>query len=225
MTNETPVATVATSIVTTADAPADRARRLRALVLAGAALTAAALFALADAAPAFAHDELIGSSPEQGEVLDASPEAIGLSFSNDIIEVGTTVVVVDHHGEEISVEEPVIAGSEVTVELPADLSGDYQVRWRAVSSDGHPIEGTIDFGVGAEATGVWVEQPPHTDEADEADGADGENGDVGERADDAGASDAGVWIVVAIVAGSLLVAALIAGIIVSEVRRRRRNAA
>jgi methionine-rich copper-binding protein CopC len=189
-------------------------------VLAGAALTAAALFALADAAPAFAHDELIGSSPEQGEVLDASPEAIGLSFSNDIIEVGTSVVVVDHHGEEIEVDDPVIAGSEVTVELPADLSGDYQVRWRAVSSDGHPIEGTIDFGVGAEATGVWEEQPPHTDEADEADG---ENGDGGEQADDAAASDAGVWLVVAIVAGSLLVAALVAGIIVSEVRRRRRR--
>ncbi|RXZ68751.1 copper resistance CopC family protein [Agromyces albus] len=222
MTNETPISTAATSMATSADAPADRARRLRALVLAGAALTAAALFALADTSPALAHDELIGSSPEQGEVLDASPEAIGLSFSNDIIEVGTTVVVVDHHGEEISVEEPVIAGSEVTVELPADLSGDYQVRWRAVSSDGHPIEGTIDFGVGAEATGVWEEQPPHTDDADGAD-ADGENGGTDEQADDAAASDAGVWLVVAIVAGSLLVAALIAGIITSEVRRRRRR--
>lgn len=211
MTDETPIAT---SIATTADAAADRARRLRALVLAGAALTAAALFALIDAAPALAHDELIGSSPEQGEVLDASPEAIGLSFSNDIIEVGTAVVVVDHHGEELTVDEPVIAGSEVTVELPADLSGDYQVRWHAVSSDGHPIEGTIDFGVGADATGVWVEQPPHTD---------GEN-DGDEQADDAAASDAGAWPVVAIVAGSLVVVALVAGIIVSVVRRRR-NAA
>ena len=221
MTNETRSTTTATSIATTPDASADRARRLRALVLAGTALTAAALFALADSAPAFAHDELTGSSPEQGEVLDASPEAIGLSFSNDIIEVGTAVVVVDHHGEEIEVSEPVIAGPEVTVELPADLSGDYQVRWRAVSSDGHPIEGTIDFGVGSDATGVWVEEPPHTDEADEADG---ENVDGSAEADDAAASDAGAWPVVAIVVGSLVVVALVAGIIVSVVRRRRRNA-
>ncbi|MBT2517880.1 copper resistance protein CopC [Streptomyces sp. ISL-90] len=214
MDNETRIATATATV----DATVDRARRLRALVLAGAALTAAALFATADAAPAFAHDELIGSSPEQGEVLDASPEVIGLSFSNDIIEVGTAVVVVDHHGEEIDVGEPVIAGPEATVELPADLSGDYQVRWHVVSSDGHPIEGTIDFGVGADATGVWEEQPPHADDTDGADEADGEN-------DDAAASDADAWPVVAIVAGSLVVVALVAGIIVSVVRRRRRDAA
>lgn len=216
MTDETRFQTAAA-----APAAAERGRRPRALVLAGAALTAAALFPFAGAAPAFAHDELIGSSPEQGQVLDASPETLGLSFSNDIIEVGTAVVVVDHHGEEILVGEPVVAGPEVTVDLPADLSGDYQVRWRAVSSDGHPIEGTIDFGVGPDATGVWVEQPPHTDEADEADA---ENAEGGEEADDAAAADAGAWPVVAMVAGSLLVVALVAGIIVSVVRRRR-NAA
>jgi methionine-rich copper-binding protein CopC len=208
--------TIATTRSGTATATGDepvRVRRLRAAVLAAAALTVAAGITLAGASPAFAHDELLGSSPEAGEVFDTAPTEIVLDFSNDIIEVGTAIEVVDHHGEEVAIGEPVIAGPQVTAALPADLEGDYQVRWRAVSSDGHPIEGTIDFGVGADATGVWEEQAPH----DEA--TDGAAVDEHEGEQSAEATGADPWVIAGAVLGGLALIAVVAAVIVRSRRK------
>lgn len=182
-------------------------RRRRARSLAVATL-AGALLGLGATSPAFAHDELIGSSPEAEQVFETAPTEVVLDFSNDIIEAGTAIIVVDHHGEEIAVGDPVVAGPTVTASLPADLEGEYQVRWRAVSSDGHPIEGTIDFGVGAEATGVWEEQPPHSDEgaAEDADGADAES-----TTDTAAANG---WVIAGAIALALALIATIIGVVV-----------
>ena len=208
--------TIATTRSGTATATGDepvRVRRLRAAVLAAAALTVAAGITLAGASPAFAHDELLGSSPEAGEVFDTAPTEIVLDFSNDIIEVGTAIEVVDHHGEEVAIGEPVIAGPQVTAALPADLEGDYQVRWRAVSSDGHPIEGTIDFGVGADATGVWEEQAAHSEAAEEPEEADAD--DTSDTVADAGNG----WVIAGAVVLLLALIAMIVGIIVRAKRK------
>lgn len=183
--------------------------RLRAALFAGALLATAAV-GLANAAPAWAHDELLGSTPENGEVLEAAPSTVELEFSNDIIEMGTAVLVVDAGGDELAVGEPAVDGRTVTATLPADLAdGEYQVRWRAVSADGHPIEGTIDFGVGAGATGHYPAAAP-TDEHEHADEA--EHVDEG--------STPAVWPVVVGVIGGLAVLALIVVLIVRTVRRR-----
>lgn len=215
-TNSTTTSAGVPTATAAVDASSDRAHRLRTAVLAAAALTFAAGIALAGAAPAFAHDELLGSSPEPGQVLDAAPAEISLEFSNDIIEVGTAIEVVDHHGGEVAVGEPVVAGPRVTASLPADLEGEYQVRWRAVSSDGHPIEGTIDFGVGADATGVWIEEAPHDVPATEGEHADeGEAGD----AEEAASSGPDGWAVAGFVVGGLGVLALIAAVIVNAMRK------
>ena len=191
--------------------PARRNRR-RATLLAGAVFAAAAIM-LADAAPAFAHDELLGSSPEHGEVLETAPAAIELEFSNDIIEMGTAVVVVDAAGEELEVEEPVISGRTVTASLPTDVAdGEYQARWRAVSADGHPIEGTIDFGVGADATGEYAAQSDEGEHADEAE----HDADETAVASDA---DPTVGIIVGVAAALAAIALVVALIL----RTRRRG--
>lgn len=204
---------------TTAATVAAPGNRLRTALVAAAAVTFAAALALTGGTAAQAHDELIGSSPEPGQVFETAPAEISLEFSNDVIEVGTAVVVVDHHGEEIEVGDPVIAGPKVTASLPTDLSGDYQARWRAVSSDGHPIEGTIDFGVGADATGTWTEEAPHDAAAtDDAEPADGEHGDA-EHAEDAASSGPDGWAVAGFVVGGLGVIALIVAVIVNARRK------
>ncbi|SIN86935.1 copper resistance CopC family protein [Agromyces cerinus] len=198
----------------------DRTTHLRAIVLAATALTFAAGITLAGASPAFAHDELVGSSPEPGQVFDVAPTEVALDFSDDIIEVGTAVVVVDHHGGDVEVGDPVIAGAHVTAALPADLEGDYQVRWRAVSSDGHPIEGTIDFGVGADATGTWTEEPAHDDAATEEDAADGDHAEGDhESADESAQSGPDGWAVAGFIVGGLGILALIAAVIVNAKRK------
>lgn len=194
---------------------------LRTVVVAATALTFAGALALSGGTAALAHDELVGSTPENGQVLETPPAEVSLQFSDDIIEVGTAVEVVDHHGEEVEVGEPVIDGPNVTATLPADLEGEYQVRWRAVSSDGHPIEGTIDFGVGADATGTWTEEAPHdAPAADEDDHGDhGDEGDHADDADDAAANGPDGWAVAGFIVGGLGIIALIVAIIVSARRK------
>lgn len=212
----------------TTAAIAAQPNRLRTTLVAAAALTFATALALTGGTAAQAHDELIASSPEPGQVFETSPAEISLEFSNDIIEVGTAVVVVDHHGEEIEVGDPVIAGAEVTAALPAELSGEYQARWRAVSSDGHPIEGTIDFGVGPDATGTWTEEAAHDDAAASDDGEHAE-----EHADDHGdehaeeqliaeqtaSSGPDGWAVSGFVVGGLGIIALVVAIILNARRK------
>lgn len=120
-----------------------------ALLLAGAAVMAAPA--------AFAHDELIESTPAAGATVDTAPDAATLRFSNPLNTIpGSTVVqLADAAGTEIDAE-PSVDGDTLTVDFGRGLpSGSYALQWRVVSSDGHPIEGTpanggaIDFTVGA----------------------------------------------------------------------------
>ena len=68
------------------------------------------------ASPAFAHDELIGSSPAAGSEVDALPAEITLTFSGVLIDgAGTTqIVVTDASGADITGGDPVLDGTKVT---------------------------------------------------------------------------------------------------------------
>lgn len=115
---------------------------------AGLAVLAATLVAFAP--PAQAHDSLISSTPSDGEHLEISPDQVVLTFSADPIEVGGDILVVDATGTDRAASEPVYDGRDVTVDLEPDLPGGvYEIRWRIVSSDGHPIQGVIEFEVGS----------------------------------------------------------------------------
>lgn len=188
-----------------------RVHRSRALA-AAAALLGAAFLAGAGASPALAHDELLGSTPAPGQVLETAPEAVELTFSNDVIEVGTVIEVVDHHGDQVEVGATEVLGPDVSATLPSDLSGEYQVRWRVVSSDGHPIEGTIDFGVGAGATGVWESEPPH-----DGSGSDAESDDATTTGDEGGPDG---WAIAAFVVGGVVILGLVIVLVVRTTRRR-----
>ncbi|WP_308797439.1 copper resistance CopC family protein [Agromyces silvae] len=188
-----------------------RSRRSPRALAAAAALLGAAFLAVAAASPAVAHDELLGSTPEPGQVLEAAPEAVELTFSNDVIATGTVIEVVDHHGEQVDVGATEVLGPDVSATLPGDLAGEYQVRWRVVSSDGHPIEGTIDFGVGAGATGVWESEPPHDA------GSDSGSDDAATTGDDGGP---GGWAIAAFVVGGLVILGLVIVLVVRTTRRR-----
>ncbi|WP_418276553.1 copper resistance CopC family protein [Isoptericola jiangsuensis] len=113
----------------------------------GIALTTVAL--LATAAPASAHDELVSSDPAADAVLDSAPTTVTLTYSDDLLDVGATVIVADAAGDDRADAAPVIDGDTVSVTLDPDLpDGGYEVRWRVVSSDGHPVSGAVPFVVG-----------------------------------------------------------------------------
>ncbi|MGX5697021.1 copper resistance CopC family protein [Agromyces soli] len=206
---------------TTAIATSRRPARIAAL--AAIALAAGAFLGLAAAQPASAHDELVSSTPEPGQVFETAPAEVKLSFSDEVIPVGTAIVVVDHHGEEVEVGETTVSGTDVTAALPAALEGEYQVRWRAVSSDGHVIDGTIDFGVGEGATGAWTEEPPHEASGDHADGDDHAEGHDEAATTDAATGPDG-WTIAGIVLGIVGIAALGAAIaVLVRASRQRRD--
>lgn len=99
-------------------------------------------------APASAHDELVSSTPAADAALDPAPSEIVLTYSDNILEVGVEVTVTDADGAEWVADSPVVDGPTVTVPLQADMPGGaYTADWRVVSSDGHPISGTIPFTV------------------------------------------------------------------------------
>ncbi len=63
--------------------------------------------------------------------------------------MGAAVVVVDQSGRDWVAAEPVLDEATVTAELESGMpDAGYELRWRVVSSDGHPISGVVPFTIG-----------------------------------------------------------------------------
>ncbi|WP_299089551.1 copper resistance CopC family protein [uncultured Microbacterium sp.] len=115
-----------------------------ATLLLGAGLT------LAVATPAQAHDELVSSYPEANSTLTSSPAEITLSFSGELIAgmQSAAVEVIASDGENIATDAPSEDGTSITQQLtPNPPDGLFTVRWKVVSSDGHPISGEYTYTV------------------------------------------------------------------------------
>jgi methionine-rich copper-binding protein CopC len=116
-------------------------------LVAGLAVAVVALFATA--VPASAHDKLISSDPASDQNLAEAPAEVSLTFSADVLDMGAAVVVSDAAGTEWVSAAPAVDGPTVTAVLdPGMPDAGYEIRWRVVSSDGHPISGVVPFTVG-----------------------------------------------------------------------------
>lgn len=115
-----------------------------AVALAGAALLAGGV-AIAGAA---VHAHLVRSSPEDGEALSASPPVIRLVFSEPV-EAGLSAIVLwsARDSLEIRVRADSTDAQTLVGDLPLLAPAEYQVDWRVLSADGHPIEGSYRFTV------------------------------------------------------------------------------
>ncbi|HEY7853639.1 MAG TPA: copper resistance CopC family protein [Aquiluna sp.] len=101
--------------------------------------------------PSFAHDELVDQSPRANEVVEAGIIAIELTFSNDLIALGdgsgSEIVILNSDGDPVNNGCAVVDGNIATAKADISEPGAYQVGWRAVSSDGHPISDSFFFEV------------------------------------------------------------------------------
>ena len=181
------------------------------------------------ASPAFAHDELIGSSPAAGSEVDALPAEITLTFSGVLIDgAGTTqIVVTDASGADITGGDPVLDGTKVTQPLAASAApGLVTVVWRVVSSDGHPVSDQFTFtvaggsGASPEAS-ASASSPAATSSAAVAPTGTAPSPTESASADDAG--DGGMSPAVWIGAGVAIFAALIAVFTATSAAKRRRT--
>lgn len=109
-----------------------------------------ALFVLVGAAgPATAHATLIGTDPAEGAVLATAPEQVRFTFDEPVRLGEDGVHLFDAEGDELPAQARSV-DAEVLVDLPDRLDdGTYVVSWRVISTDSHPVAGSLSFSIGA----------------------------------------------------------------------------
>ena len=105
--------------------------------------------------PASAHAVLIDTEPKSGAILTDSPERIVLTFNEQVGTSFSSIRVLDSEGNERSASKAQRVDPErVGVEAPTLGDGTFIVIWRVVSADGHPVEGSFTFQIGATSQDV-----------------------------------------------------------------------
>ncbi|RYE10516.1 MAG: copper resistance protein CopC [Hyphomicrobiales bacterium] len=123
------------------------------------ALLLVVLFLLG-AAPALGHASLIASEPATGTILTTAPDEIVLTFSEAASALAVHLIDVDGTRTALTNDAALADGNRIVVTLPSGLAnGTHMLSWRAASSDGHPISGTVIFSIGAPSEAPPAAEP------------------------------------------------------------------
>ncbi len=110
-----------------------------------AAVLLGSLALLVSPTPAFAHAELVTSSPRNGSQLLVVPKNITLNFGENVSLVKAQIL--DQTGATVP-STASLAGSHLTVTPNWSLpNGRYSVSWQVTSDDDHTVAGAIAFTV------------------------------------------------------------------------------
>ncbi len=119
------------------------------------ALTAALAFtAILGTTPAQAHDALASTSPADGQTITTNPGKVSITLTNPPttgVPGSNILTVTAPDGHVISNGEVTVDGATLSTAADVDHDGKHTVEWRAVSADGHPIEGMFSFTYTPEA--------------------------------------------------------------------------
>lgn len=184
------------------------------------ALAAAVMIPALAAAPAQAHDALQSTSPAQDTTVTTAPETVSLTLSepptdSDSLNL-SIITVTDGTGKTLSDGKVTVTGPTISTKIAQGSNGPYKVLWRAVSSDGHPIEGNYSFTVQGPARADATVSPSATPSPAASPPAATVPGQVKPPNDDNGPLTAGI-------AAAILAAAI--GVLYLARRRRAKNAA
>lgn len=125
-----------------------RARRLVTV------LVTACVALLVGAAPAFAHTRMESSTPADKSTVDSAPGSISMKFNENVKSDFATITVVGPNGTQYQNGGITAGGGDVTVPLtPLGPAGTYQVGYRVLSDDGHPVQGKFSFTLSAAGPG------------------------------------------------------------------------
>jgi methionine-rich copper-binding protein CopC len=97
-----------------------------------------------------AHGELVSSFPEQYANATPIPTQVWIEFDGNLQTLDdqaiNTIDVADSTGITVSYGDPVIAGGRISTKLSGQSApGVFTVKYRIVSEDGHPVEGSYTF--------------------------------------------------------------------------------
>lgn len=175
--------------------------------------------------PALAHSQLINSVPAAGASLDQPPTSVSLVFSEGV-EPRFASVTIAVAGAEPAQLPARVQGNEVVAEVPISSSGageaiGWEVAYRVVSGDGHPITGTVNFTVTAATTPAPTATAPTSAPASAAAEPTAAPSPAGpDQGSTVRAGAAGLSIG-ALLGGAALVLALLVGAIALVARMRR----
>ncbi|WP_159792854.1 copper resistance CopC family protein [Puerhibacterium puerhi] len=173
--------------------------RRAAVVAVAAALAAPGLLTLA-AAPASAHNVLVGTNPPADQTLAEPLDQVTLTFDDVVLDLGggggeggggTALDVTGPDGTHHATACPSVVDTTVSAPVALGEAGTYTVAYRVVSADGHPISGRYQFDY-APPEGTPATAGTAAAACGASDGAASDDGSAGRSAGDAGgASDAG----------------------------------
>ncbi|MFE5670997.1 copper resistance protein CopC [Agromyces sp. NPDC056523] len=195
-----------------------RAARPRTRTLGASALLLAALGVLAGPAmPAFAHNTVIGETPDAESTVTTQPGTVALETSDALLDAegATAMDVIGPDGRHYANACPSV--DRAVASVPAELgpAGEYTVEWRVVSADGHPITGSFAF-TWAPSDGEWLVEG--AEQAVCARGAAG-SADASSDAEPDAAASGGPGDLLWVVGGAVVVA--LAGVAAFLLMRRR----
>ena len=125
-----------------------------------AATVAACVALLLGAAPAFAHTRLESSDPADKSSVDTAPESVSLTFNEDIESEFASMSVVGPDGTNYATGSVSTAGGQVSTAVsPLGPAGVYEIGYRVVSDDGHPVQGRVTFTLTMPGPGVATAAP------------------------------------------------------------------
>jgi methionine-rich copper-binding protein CopC len=206
-----------------------RGARVAALASIGAVVLGGTLLGVASAAQA--HNYLVSSTPEAGEVLTELPELFEITTNEALLdsvgEGGFALEVRDDAGLYYGDGCLTIAGPSITTMAAVGAPGEYSVIWQVVSADGHTVSEEFPFtwapadAAAATSTGS-ASVPQCNTEGDDGAAAsdddtagDGETGEAGEASTTGETADLGnvLWIggAVVLVGATIAVTLMLSG--------------
>lgn len=125
----------------------------------GAWLLIACVFIILIPKSASAHAYVVKSNPAENETLKKAPSVVKIEFDEDIqVSSFNTLFVRDTSGKRVDLKDAHIDKKNKKI-LEAGLkenlkNGLYSIQWKAISADGHPIQGVIPFHIGLAEAGT-----------------------------------------------------------------------
>lgn len=116
------------------------------------ALLLGLLLSVVGAPAAAAHDTIESSNPADGATVATVPASVTLTFDEQPQDFSPVIQVTGPDGVDWADGTPTVSGTDVSVPVKAGApAGAYQVAYRIVSSDGHPVTGELTFTAEAAA--------------------------------------------------------------------------
>jgi methionine-rich copper-binding protein CopC len=115
------------------------------------------------ALPASAHAQLLLSNPRVGSSLLALPASVTLTFDDNLINLGgasNQIEVTDPKGVRLDAGSSQVSGATLSVALKSgSVIGKYEVTYRVISADGHPVSNSFPFYLEKKPTPKVTKKP------------------------------------------------------------------